>query len=344
MGCIKTLETGSADEFISKLRLSHEHWRRNDEKLLGFDRWAFRGQSDANWPLLPSVFRDQPGDPKAQSIPRPNRSQALIQTIRQEYGLVFEFIRLADEIGLEVPLGPDELAFAEDRVEWDEGLSCDDTSVAIIGENARFAEMAKCFALAQHHGIQTRLLDFTKSPLVAAWFAACDAYELLDNEPPNPNARMAVWAIDMDALRSDPHNATGHGYRVAPLSVPRSTNVFLHAQHGLFLYVTDSYRIFDRQGSWPTLDGILNGCFRVCNRPIIYKVIVPTTEVSNILRLLYNEKITPAHLMPTYDQVTFAMRHSTLLHDLIRPGCPTRNRPHNMRPAEAFRPAANRPG
>lgn len=44
-------------------------------------------------------------------------------------------------------------------------------------------------ALAQHHGLPTRLLDWSTNPLVALWFAV--------EKPSNNNADAAVWAFDV---------------------------------------------------------------------------------------------------------------------------------------------------
>jgi hypothetical protein len=45
------------------------------------------------------------------------------------------------------------------------------------------------WALMQHHGAPTRLVDFTRSPYVAAYFAC---------EPPEPQSDRAVWALSLE--------------------------------------------------------------------------------------------------------------------------------------------------
>ncbi len=327
---VEPISCTTAEQFISKLRLSDKLWLPPNSREAP---WLFRGQADAEWPLEPSAWRKaKPGkpetsaekmknwvlgqlkDPISQAIQadkdllkeyeqakakNPNIEQVLLQAIF-EIEVVRLFAEFVDRLGFPVPQATLLRSDMSTAYDWKARISGTLNNLKSLHWQCPSNYQIWPFkddpvvALARHHSVPTCLVDWTRKPLIAAYFAANEVMKL-DKRPDF----IAVWSIHRSIIIDE-------GARLRHPRLFRSELGYLHVQDAVLTYDAGADYHFIQHGIWPDIVQAVQATPHSLEHAPLRKITMPATEieVKELLRLLWAEGISRAHLMPTFDNIS----------------------------------------
>jgi hypothetical protein len=266
----------TAEELLGTLSPMSDQWAREGSA------WIYRGQGNADWELKARAMREneafKPFGIEGDSSHWSPRLPLLLEMLAR-------FRQGLEETGLAIPA-------RSPRV-----LSEEFNGTTFGADPPR--EAWPLMALAQHHGLPTPLLDWSKRASVAAYFAASSA---LDPRVRATTSHVAVWCLDTGKHvgRDDDFFRAKSGHLQIYVA-PGGTNPNLRAQAGIFTYVLG-------EGD-PSIEGYVADLdAKGIATPMLHRVTLPVTEAGKLLRLLSNDGINGASMFPGADGVVRAMR------------------------------------
>lgn len=246
---------------------------------------VYRGQADATWELIPSLLRNEDTNPLLKFMGKRVKAD---QLVHNEISLLEMFVQYCDDVGLRIP--NDSMKFRKEILNTQT-----QDKYYIQPEFWPNPELIELMALAQHHGVPTRLLDWTKQPYVAVYFAVSSAME--NYKKWEKNSKLAIWTLN--TLQSELYHV------VNIYQVPGSTSHHIPAQSGLFTvhphsgYRNAEFKITGLENEFPSLP-----------EPALIKLTIPVSESINLYNLCLRAGINGAKLFPSADGAGKAVRDS----------------------------------
>ncbi|WP_106478807.1 FRG domain-containing protein [Phytohalomonas tamaricis] len=226
---VKEIKFTDPKEFIQALISPHN---------LG-QQFLYRGQGEAGWTLRPSIAREHTIN-LADTFFKKRETPASLKISYYEYSLLRDYAISCDTAGLTIPGDSPELReilkIYSRKSDICYEIAFEENNEAIVSppDDWFSDQVLPLLAKAQHHGLPTRLLDWTMLPIVAVYFAVSSVLKYWGNygkttDTQQYNGDMGVWKLDARQLNQDTSSFVA-------IAAPGAASVNIAAQRGCFTY------------------------------------------------------------------------------------------------------------
>ena len=325
------LNASSADEFVNLLLPTQEYFEHSST----YD-WLFRGECDWEHPLLPTIYRPSTWDLalRIADVGGLDRHKDIsveseFFLVLVEYQLLRSFMHKVDESGLSIPgysppvavwlreysetlvqilkEGPpqptapfhpvDNLASSSDRVCWPDLM------------------INPILALARHYGMPSRLLDWSHSPFVAAYFAARDVIAAREKSSV-VKERFSVWALSRRITGVLHEYPLPHPLEFRYIRTPSVGNKHMIAQRGVFTArTTYPHELFQHRSGDGMYDLVSKRMDYITSKeasalqgPYLIRFTLDSVYFDDLLLLLNKLGYSGNRMFPTYNGVVESLK------------------------------------
>ena len=269
--------------------------------------YVFRGEGDEHYQLIPSAFR--PSSMKtlkrlmetsfflSKSVKETNTN--IGNQILAEWSAFKYFYQNANLQGLPLPRLSDKWIH---KIQNDESLEISDLDEWIP------KELSEVFALMQHYGFPTRMLDWSYSFHVATYFAAISAAYRLENNKATGDEHIVIWIMNLGQINKTLVDDYGE-QKIKTITPLYSNNPNLNAQKGILTYVPINHNQIvhnDDPLKKMSFDQYIEYCCKDKKPdyyPLLEKALIPIKDCRDILFDLDALNINRLSIYPGYASI-----------------------------------------